>query len=122
MRKRLAFFLIFLLVAGALDALLAPLVVAQSPGGGSSAAKGTKVLLSVSRGGNGNAVVPNVVGQRANGATAAVRQAGLRPQVVYAIATNQGQVGRVLRQSPGGGSPVPRGSTVFLVVGRRIGF
>jgi hypothetical protein len=30
MRKRLAFFLIFLLVAGALDALLAPLVVAQS--------------------------------------------------------------------------------------------
>jgi membrane peptidoglycan carboxypeptidase len=97
-------------------------VVAQSPGGGSSAAKGTKVLLSVSRGGNGNAVVPNVVGQRANGATAAVRQAGLRPQVVYAIATNQGQVGRVLRQSPGGGSPVPRGSTVFLVVGRRIGF
>jgi membrane peptidoglycan carboxypeptidase len=96
-------------------------VVAQSPGGGSPAAKGTAVRLTVSNGGgSGTAVVPNVVGQRANGATAAVRRAGLRPQVVYALAFNQGQVGRVLRQSPGGGSRVPRGSGVVLVVGRRV--
>jgi beta-lactam-binding protein with PASTA domain len=97
-------------------------VVAQSPGGGSAAAKGTSVRLTVSNGGGGTGtvVVPNVVGQRANGATAAVRRAGLRPQVVYALAFNQSQVGRVLRQSPGGGSRVPRGSGVILVVGRRV--
>jgi len=101
-------------------------VLAQSPGGGSSAAKGTTVHLTVSRGGGGgggggNVVVPNVVGHRANDASAEIRRAGLRPQVVFAIAGNQGQVGRVLRQSPGGGGQVPKGSAVILIVGRRVG-
>jgi membrane peptidoglycan carboxypeptidase len=99
-------------------------VVAQSPGGGSPAAKGTTVLLTVSQGGGGGGnrtvVVPNVVGQRASDATAAIRRAGLRPEVTYALALSRGQVGKVLRQSPGGGSRVPKGSTVILVVGRRL--
>jgi eukaryotic-like serine/threonine-protein kinase len=101
-------------------------VVGQSPGGGARAAKGTTVTLQVSKGGKGggkaDATVPGVVGQRQRDATAAVRRAGLNPQVVYAIAQDGADVGRVMRQSPGGGSHVPRGSTVFLVIGRRIGF
>jgi serine/threonine-protein kinase len=98
-------------------------VVAQSPRGGSGAAKGTTVTLMVSRGGGpgGNVVVPAVVGHSANGAAGEIRRAGLRPRTVYAITTNRGQVGRVMSQSPGGGSHVPRGSEVIIVVGRRIG-
>jgi membrane peptidoglycan carboxypeptidase len=101
------------------------LVIGQSPAGGARAAKGTTVTLQVSKGGGGggqgDATVPGVVGQRQSGAAAAVRHAGLKPQVVYAIARG-GDVGRVMQQSPGGGSHVSRGSTVILVVGRRIGF
>jgi membrane peptidoglycan carboxypeptidase len=99
-------------------------VVAQSPGGGSDAAKGTVVKLTVSKGGGGpggNVVVPAVVGHRASDAAAEIRRAGLRPRTVYAIARNRGDVGRVMSQSPGAGSQVPRGSEVILVVGRRIG-
>ena len=44
------------------------------------------------------------------------------PQVTYAIAPNDRDVGRVMTQSPGGGSRAARGSNVILVVGRRIGF
>jgi membrane peptidoglycan carboxypeptidase len=101
------------------------LVIGQSPAGGARAAKGTTVTLQVSKGGGGggqgDATVPGVVGQRQSGAAAAVRRAGLKPQVVYAIARGD-DVGRVMQQSPGGGSHVSRGSTVILVVGRRIGF
>jgi membrane peptidoglycan carboxypeptidase len=101
------------------------LVIGQSPAGGARAAKGTTVTLQVSKGGGGggqgDATVPGVVGQRQSGAAAAVRRAGLKPQVVYTIAQG-GDVGRVMQQSPGGGSHVSRGSTVILVVGRRIGF
>jgi eukaryotic-like serine/threonine-protein kinase len=96
-------------------------VIGQSPAGGARAAKGTTVTLQVSKGGQGDATVPGVVGQRQSGAAAAVRHAGLKPQVVYAIARGD-DVGRVMQQSPGGGSHVSRGSTVILVVGRRIGF
>jgi membrane peptidoglycan carboxypeptidase len=100
-------------------------VVAQSPGGGSDASKGTTVHLTVSRGGggpNGTVVVPNVVGHSANEAVAEIRRAGLRPRTVFAVTSKQGQVGRVMSQSPGGGSQVPRGSEVILIIGRRIGF
>jgi serine/threonine-protein kinase len=100
-------------------------VVGQSPPGGSDAAKGTTVTLMVSRGGGGgpggNVVVPAVVGHSASDAAGEIRRAGLRPRTVYAFTTNRGQVGRVMSQSPGGGSHVPRGSEVILVVGRRIG-
>lgn len=100
-------------------------VVGQSPRGGSDAAKGTTVTLMVSRGGGGgpggNVVVPAVVGHSASDAAGEIRRAGLRPRTVYAFTTNRGQVGRVMSQSPGGGSHVPRGSEVILVVGRRIG-
>jgi membrane peptidoglycan carboxypeptidase len=100
-------------------------VIGQSPAGGARAAKGTTVTLQVSKGGGGggqgDATVPGVVGQRQSDAAAAIRHAGLKPQVVYAIARG-GDVGRVMQQSPGGGSHVSRGSTVILVVGRRIGF
>ena len=100
-------------------------VVAQSPGGGSDASKGTTVHLSVSRGGGGqqgDVVVPNVVGHSAKSAADEIRRAGLRPRTTFAVARNRGDVGRVMSQLPGGGSHVPRGSEVILVVGRRAGF
>jgi len=101
-------------------------VVGQSPSGGARTAKGSTITLRVSRGGGGgqqgDATVPGVIGQREGGAAAAVRRAGLRPQVVYAIAQDEGDVGRVMRQNPGGGSRAAGGSAVVLVIGRRIGF
>jgi membrane peptidoglycan carboxypeptidase len=101
-------------------------VVGQSPAGGARAAKGTTVTLQVSKGGKGggqgDATVPGVVGQRQNSAAAAVRRAGFTPQIVDAIAQDGGDVGRVMRQSPAGGSQAPQGSSVILVIGRRIGF
>jgi beta-lactam-binding protein with PASTA domain len=83
------------------------------------------VNLSVSRGGGGpqgDVVVPSVVGHNAKGAADEIRRAGLRPRTTFVAVRNQGDVGRVMNQSPGGGSHVPRGSEVILVIGRRVGF
>jgi penicillin-binding protein 1A len=97
-------------------------VVRQSPSGGSLLRQGGTVLLVVSGGrggGNGgtDAVVPNVVGLQVSAARAVLALAGFSSTVTY---TNSGQPGRVQRQHPGAGATAPRGSSVTLVVGRRL--
>jgi beta-lactam-binding protein with PASTA domain/tRNA A-37 threonylcarbamoyl transferase component Bud32 len=83
-------------------------VAAQEPGEG-RAARGSTVLLRVSKGPD-VVVVPEVGGLGRDGAQAALRAAGLEVRVIDV----PGGPERVLRVDPGAGSTVKRGSTVTL--------
>jgi membrane peptidoglycan carboxypeptidase len=91
-------------------------VIAQNPPAGTSVRGGTSVTLLVSSGkGGGNIVLPNVVGLPVGTARTLLGALGLRVGIGY---TNGGPPNRVVSQSPGAGTQVPRGSNVTLVVGR----
>jgi penicillin-binding protein 1A len=92
-------------------------VVRQGPRAGTKLRQGGTVYLAVSGGRKGgNGVVPGVVGLQLSAATAVLRRAGFSSGVAY---TDHGQPGRVAAQSPGAGAPLPKGSYVTLLVGRR---
>jgi serine/threonine-protein kinase len=91
-------------------------VLAQSPKAGSSVETGSKVNLTVAKASN-EVAVPKVVGQSETQAAAALGGAGFAPRVVNAPVSEQGQVGVVLKQSPGAGTTARKGSTVTLTVG-----
>jgi penicillin-binding protein 1A len=92
-------------------------VVAQNPPAGTSVPGGTTVTLLVSsgQGGGGSIGLPNVVGLPVGAARAALAALGFRVGIGY---TSGGPRGRVVSQSPGAGTPLPRGAYVTLVVGR----
>jgi membrane peptidoglycan carboxypeptidase len=98
-------------------------VVRQSPAGGSRVPGGTDVRLEVSNGrgggggggGAGEVVVPGVVGLHVAVARAILGSFGLASGVKY---TSAGPPDRVVSQSPGPGTRLPRGSYVTLVVAR----
>jgi membrane peptidoglycan carboxypeptidase len=92
-------------------------VVAQNPTAGTSVQGGTTVTLLVSsgQGGGGNVGLPNVVGLPVGAARATLAALGFQVGIGY---TNGGPRNRVVSQSPGAGTPLPRGSYVTLVVGR----
>ncbi len=94
-------------------------VVAQSPGGGSSAALGTIIRLDISSGTPGHATVPDVRGLTQSAAEAALATAGFGANVVTTIVTNPAQYGVVISQSPGGGATATQGSVVRITVGQR---
>ncbi|GAA1139731.1 hypothetical protein GCM10009606_19200 [Nocardioides aquiterrae] len=87
-------------------------ILAQGVAGGTSVAVGTEVALVV-------AVPfprsPTVVGQTAGVAEARLRRAGYAVKRVYRTRTS-GRNGEVIGQSPRGGVPVRKGSTVTLTV------
>jgi serine/threonine-protein kinase len=90
-------------------------VVSQDPAAGTKVPAGKSVRLDVSTGGNQTATtVPDVTGQKAADARAALWAAKLTTRTVYA----QGTVGVVLRQQPSGGGQVPAFTQVTLTVGR----
>jgi beta-lactam-binding protein with PASTA domain len=79
----------------------------------------TSVTLLVSGGqgggGGGNVVLPNVVGLPVGTARDLLGLLGFRVGIGY---SGGGAPNRVLSQSPGAGTQLPRGSYVTLVVGR----
>jgi serine/threonine-protein kinase len=90
-------------------------VVSQDPAAGTKVPAGKSVRLDVSTGGNQTATtVPDVTGQKAADARAALWAAKLTTRTVYA----KGTVGVVLRQQPSGGGEVPAFTQVTLTVGR----
>jgi serine/threonine-protein kinase len=93
-------------------------VVGQSPAAGASAVAGGRVRLNVSKGtGNAPTVsVPDVTGETAADARAALWNAKLTVRTVYGHAGG-GQIGRVLDET-GGGSTVAAYSQVTITVGR----
>ena len=83
--------------------------LSQSPAAGAKVAKGSTVVIRISRGMVG---VPNVVGRTRNTAVAAIRAAGLVPQA-FTVPSAQPK-GTVVSQSPIAGKRAPGGSKVRL--------
>jgi beta-lactam-binding protein with PASTA domain len=84
-------------------------VLSQSPAAGAKVAKGSTVVIRVSR---GMVSVPDVVGQTRATAVSAIRAAGLVPQA-FTVPSTQPK-GAVVSQSPKAGKRVPGGSKVRL--------
>jgi serine/threonine-protein kinase len=91
-------------------------VISQSPSPGTTADKGSRVTLLVSKGPQ-KVLVPGVVGQAQADATATLRGVGFKVTVVKqesATATP----GNVVRQSPPGDSKAVKGSVVTIYVAK----
>lgn len=101
----------------------AGVVVAQDPSGGVTVDEGTEVTISVSLGPPPpepeveQVTVPSVVGSTESVAARRLSAAGLSPSVSEQETDDEGEDGRVLSQSPGGGAEVEEGTTVTIVVG-----
>jgi beta-lactam-binding protein with PASTA domain/tRNA A-37 threonylcarbamoyl transferase component Bud32 len=92
-------------------------VLAQDPGGGARAPRGSTITLIVARR-PPRVTVPSVGGSSLGDATAQLRGLGLRVSSSDQPVTNQAQDGTVIGQDPAAGTEVERGSTVRLTVGR----
>ena len=93
-------------------------VIAQSPDAGTGVDPGSTVEVTVSSGpGETDVTVPNAVGQLRSDGVSLVRDAGLSATVVEEPTTIQPQDGRVIDQTPSGGSTVAEGTSVTLTVG-----
>jgi eukaryotic-like serine/threonine-protein kinase len=88
-------------------------VARQRPLAGEEAARGSTVVLAVSRGPQ-LVAVPSVIGQTEVQALAALRKVGLRPNVVRVPAREPR--GTVIDQNPAAGSRAPKGSSVRVNV------
>jgi eukaryotic-like serine/threonine-protein kinase len=89
-------------------------VISTSPGENTQLEKGRTVVLVVSRGAE-RVSVPDVVGQSEDGARSALEGAGLRAEVTEEASEDE-EAGTVLRQDPGSGQRVEKGSAVTIVV------
>lgn len=89
-------------------------VTAQSPSAGVNVDAGTKVTITISRG-EETVAVPNVVGMSEQDATEKLEDDGLN----YRVETQEDatKVGKVISQSPTGGTTVSPGDRVTIVVG-----
>jgi serine/threonine-protein kinase len=91
------------------------LVIRSEPSGGSTARRGSTVLLIVSRG-QRLVRVPVLVGTQRSLAVQRIRARGLSPGVEEE--ESSAPAGEVIRQSPSAGSELPRGAAVAIVVSR----
>jgi eukaryotic-like serine/threonine-protein kinase len=93
-------------------------VLRQSPSAGQELEPGSTVQIVVSSG-RETKKMPGVVGQERREAVETVRAAGLTPVVEEEETRNEEKIGRVLRQSPTGGTELRPGAEVTLFVGKR---
>jgi beta-lactam-binding protein with PASTA domain len=91
-------------------------VLTQSLTAGTMVKAGETVSLTVAQAPK-EVAVPEVVGQNATQAAAALGQAGFNAKSVSRSVEDPTQVGVVLGQSPAGGRMAPRGATVTIAVG-----
>jgi len=94
-------------------------VYAQAPDGGSRAALGSRVIVSVSTGPQipRNVTVPNTLGMTEAQAVRSISSAGLDPQVLRR--PQPSSLGRVYSQFPLGGDVLEEGSEVHVIVGTK---
>ena len=93
-------------------------IVQEAPAAGSQAAAGSIVQLQVATGSNqANVQVPNVVGQKAGSARAALLQAKLTVRTEYKKGPAK-SAGVVLSQSPAAGGSAPAYTQVTITVGQ----
>ncbi|MDQ2629555.1 MAG: PASTA domain-containing protein [Actinomycetota bacterium] len=95
------------------DSVESGLVISSEPGGGSTATKGSTVVLFVSRGPK-LIKVPVLVGSQREAAVQRLRSRGLEAGISEEESSEP--KGRVIAQSPDAGSEVEPGSTVAIVV------
>jgi eukaryotic-like serine/threonine-protein kinase len=98
----------------------AGVVVEENPPGNSSVSPNSTVTLKVSKGPK-TAVVPDVVGQDAGNAKAALSNAGFKPRVISQDTNDAAQDGLVTSQDPAGNTQAKPGATVTIVVGHYVG-
>jgi beta-lactam-binding protein with PASTA domain/predicted Ser/Thr protein kinase len=92
-------------------------VIDQSPDANSSAAKGSVVTLTVSKGPK-TSTVPDVTSLDLGTAEQTLQDSGFRARVVYQDVVDPNNEGLVLTQTPSGGSQAKPRATVTLTVGR----
>jgi beta-lactam-binding protein with PASTA domain len=97
------------------DRVEAGLAIRSDPSAGTTATRGTTVVLTVSKG-QKLAKVPVLVGTQRSVAVQQIRGRGLTPSVEEEESAKP--AGEVIRQSPSAGSELPRGSSVSIVVSR----
>jgi eukaryotic-like serine/threonine-protein kinase len=97
------------------DQVEAGLVIRSDPPGGTTATRGSTVVLTVSKG-QKLAKVPVLVGTQRSVAVQQIRGRGLTPSVEEEESVKP--AGEVIRQAPSAGSELPRGSSVALVVSK----
>lgn len=97
------------------DQIEAGLVIRSEPGGGTTATRGSTVVLTVSKG-QKLAKVPVLVGTQRSVAVQQIRGRGLIPGVEEEESAKP--AGEVIRQSPSAGSELPRGASVSIVVSK----
>jgi beta-lactam-binding protein with PASTA domain/predicted Ser/Thr protein kinase len=90
-------------------------VIRSEPGGGTTATRGSTVVLTVSKG-QKLAKVPVLVGTQRSVAVQQIRGRGLTPGVEEEESAKP--AGEVIRQAPSAGSELPRGSSVSIVVSK----
>ena len=93
------------------------IVVDQLPAGGAQADLGLSVTIDVSNGKAPESAVPKVVGLSAGTARATLEDAGFVVKVTSKPVKDKKDDGIVLAQSPAGGEPAPKGTTVTITVG-----
>jgi len=89
------------------------IVIGSSPSGGTTATRGSTVVLTVSKGPK-LIKVPVLVGTQRSLAVQQIRSRGLSPNVEEE--ESSAPAGEVIRQSPSAGSELPLGSSVTVVV------
>jgi eukaryotic-like serine/threonine-protein kinase len=94
-------------------------VIAQDPGAGGAVPKGSQVTITVSTGA-GAAVVESVIGDTQQAGRATLRAQQLKVSVQKQDVTDPDDDGVIIEQAPSGGSRVPRGTTVTIVVGKLV--
>jgi beta-lactam-binding protein with PASTA domain/predicted Ser/Thr protein kinase len=97
------------------DQVEAGQVIRSEPGGGTTATRGSTILLTVSKG-QKLAKVPVLVGTQRSVAVQQIRGRGLTPGVEEEESAKP--AGEVIRQAPSAGSELPRGSSVSIVVSK----
>ena len=90
-------------------------VLTQSPGGGSTVARGSRVTITASKG-QAKVSVPDVKGQTQDDATHTLEAAGFTVRTIFETTTDQTKDKQVERQSPSGGAERTKGSTVTIYV------
>lgn len=101
------------------DTVTAGLVISQSPEGGSTAAKGSKIDLTISSGPeNQEVAIPNIVGMTESEAQAALADAGLKYRAGTAEYSDTVPEGQVISQSPEAQSEVKQGTEVVYILSK----
>ncbi|MEA2375364.1 MAG: eukaryotic-like serine/threonine-protein kinase, partial [Thermoleophilaceae bacterium] len=92
-------------------------VLTQNPAAGTVVDRGSRVTITVSKG-TQKVDVPDVTGRGKDEASGILQGAGFTVKVVEIDGTDS-QVGKVIKQKPGGGSKRKKGSPVTIYVGKQ---